>query len=125
MERWVLLRKGADYQAIGKKFHIAPRIACLIRNREVIGDEAIDQYLNGTIADLHDGMLMKGMDQAVDILMEKIREGARIRVIGDYDIDGVNATYILLRGTGRTARRGRYGYSGSDYGWIWSEPQSH
>lgn len=70
--------------------------ACLIRNREVIGDEAIDQYLNGTIADLHDGMLMKGMDQAVDILMEKIREGARIRVIGDYDIDGVNATYILL-----------------------------
>ena len=96
MERWVLLRKGADYQAIGKKYHIAPRIACLIRNREVIGDEAIDQYLNGTIADLHDGMLMKGMDQAVDILMEKIREGARIRVIGDYDIDGVNATYILL-----------------------------
>ena len=55
MERWVLPRKGADYQAIGKKFHIAPRIACLIRNREVIGDEAIDQYLNGTIADLHDG----------------------------------------------------------------------
>lgn len=106
---WVLLRKGADYQAIGKKFHIAPRIACLIRNREVIGDEAIDQYLNGTIADLHDGMLMKGMDQAVDILMEKIREGARIRVIGDYDIDGVNATYILHGGTGRTARRGRYG----------------
>ena len=96
MERWVLLRKGADYQAIGEKFHIAPRIACLIRNREVIGDEAIDQYLNGTIADLHDGMLMKGMDQAVDIMMEKIREGARIRVIGDYDIDGVNATYILL-----------------------------
>ena len=96
MERWVLLRKGADYQAIGEKFHIAPRIACLIRNREVIGDEAIDQYLNGTIADLHDGMLMKGMDQAVDILMEKIREGVRIRVIGDYDIDGVNATYILL-----------------------------
>ena len=96
MERWVLLRKGADYQAIGEKFHIAPRIACLIRNRDVIGDEAIDQYLNGTIADLHDGMLMKGMDQAVDILMEKIREGVRIRVIGDYDIDGVNATYILL-----------------------------
>ena len=96
MERWVLLRKGADYQAIGEKFHIAPRIACLIRNREVIGDEAIDQYLNGTIADLHDGMLMKGMDQAVDILMEKIREGARIRVIGDYDIDGVNATSFCL-----------------------------
>lgn len=96
MERWVLLRKGADYSAIGEKFHISPRTACLIRNRDIIGDEAVDAYLNGTIADLYDGMLMKDMDRAVDVLMEKIREGARIRVIGDYDIDGVCATYILL-----------------------------
>ncbi|MDO4311493.1 MAG: single-stranded-DNA-specific exonuclease RecJ [Eubacteriales bacterium] len=98
MERWVLLRKGADYSAIGEKFHISPRMACLIRNRDIIGDEAVDAYLNGTIADLYDGMLMKDMDRAIDILMEKIREGARIRVIGDYDIDGVCATYILLEG---------------------------
>ena len=69
-----------------------------IRNRDVIGDEAIAQYLNGTIADLYDGMLMKDMDKAVDILREKIAEQKRIRVIGDYDIDGVNATYILLEG---------------------------
>ena len=96
MKRWVLLRKGADFSAIGEKYHISPRMACLIRNRDIVGDEAIDEYLNGTIADLYDGMLMKDMDRAVDILMEKIREGARIRVIGDYDIDGVNATYILL-----------------------------
>lgn len=97
-ERWVLLRKGADFAGIGKKFHISPRLACLIRNRDIVGDEQIENYLYGTIADLGDGMLMKDMDRAVEILMEKIREGAPIRIIGDYDIDGVCATYILLEG---------------------------
>lgn len=98
MEQWVLLRKGADFDTISKKYGISPRMASLIRNRDIIGDEAIDDYLNGTIADLQDGMLMKGMDKAVDILNEKIEEGKKLRVIGDYDIDGINATYILLEG---------------------------
>lgn len=98
MERWVLLRKGADFEGIGRRFQISPRMACLIRNREVTGDEAIDQYLNGTIGDLYDGMLMKGMDLAVDILREKIVDRKRIRIIGDYDIDGINAVYILMEG---------------------------
>lgn len=101
MERWVLLRKGADFEAIARKFHISPRLACLVRNREIIGDDAIDSYLNGTINDLYDGMLMKDMNKAIDILKEKIQEHKRIRVIGDYDIDGVNATYILLEGLER------------------------
>lgn len=101
MEQWVLLRKGADYAGIGEKFHISPRTACLIRNRGVIGTEAIDRYLNGTLTDLYDGMLMKDMDRAVSILKEKLYENKKIRVIGDYDIDGVNATYILLEGLGR------------------------
>lgn len=101
MERWVLLRKGADFEEIGKKYQISPRLACLIRNRDVIGEEAVDRYLNGTISDLYDGMLMKDMDKAIDILKEKILEDKKIRVIGDYDIDGVNATYILLEGLER------------------------
>lgn len=101
MERWVLLRKGADFEAIGRKYQISPRLACLIRNRDVIGEEAVDRYLNGTISDLYDGMLMKDMDKAIDILKEKILEDKKIRVIGDYDIDGVNATYILLEGLER------------------------
>ena len=101
MERWVLLRKGADFEAIGKKYQISPRLACLIRNKDVIGEEAVDRYLNGTISDLYDGMLMKDMDKAIDILKEKILEDKKIRVIGDYDIDGVNATYILLEGLER------------------------
>lgn len=98
MEKWFVMRKGAPFQEIAEKFHIHPILARLIRNREVIGDEAIDVYLNGTIADLHDGMLMKDMDKAIDILMEKIREDKKIRIIGDYDIDGINATYILQEG---------------------------
>lgn len=96
-----MLRKGADFAGIGKKFQISPRLACLIRNRDVVGEEAIGQYLNGTIGDLCDGMLMKDMNKAVEILREKLEEGKRLRVIGDYDIDGVNATYILLEGLKR------------------------
>lgn len=98
MEKWFVMRKGAPFQEIADKFHIHPILARIIRNRDVIGDKAIEQYLYGTIADLHDGMLMKDMDKAVDILMEKIRENKKIRIIGDYDIDGINSTYILLEG---------------------------
>lgn len=101
MEQWVLLRKGADFEAIARKFHISPRLACLVRNRDIIGDTAIDSYLNGTLNDLYDGMLLKDMNKAIDILREKIEEHKKIRVIGDYDIDGVNATYILLEGLER------------------------
>lgn len=98
MQRWFITMKKADFNAIGEKYHISPILARLIRNRDIIGDDAIDFYLNGTIADLYDGMLMQDMDRAVEIIAEKIREEKPIRVIGDYDIDGVNATYILQEG---------------------------
>ena len=98
MEKWFVMRKGAPFQEIAEKFNIHPVLARIIRNRDVIGDENIRMYLQGTIADLHDGMLMKDMDKAVDIILEKIQEDKKIRVIGDYDIDGINATYILLEG---------------------------
>ena len=98
MEKWFVAMKKADFNGIAEKYQISPIIARLMRNRDVIGDEAIDFYLNGTVDDLYDGLLMKDMDRAVDILKEKIEEGKKIRVIGDYDIDGVNATYILQQG---------------------------
>lgn len=98
MEKWFITMKKADFNKIAEKYHISPILARLIRNRDIVGDEAVDFYLNGTIADLYDGMLMKDMDRAVEILSEKIWEEKRIRVIGDYDIDGVNATYILQQG---------------------------
>ena len=98
MEKWFVTMKKADFNGIAEKYQISPIIARLMRNRDVIGDEAIDFYLNGTVEDLYDGLLMKDMDRAVDILKKKIEEGKKIRVIGDYDIDGVNATYILQQG---------------------------
>ena len=98
MEKWFVAMKKADFNGIAEKYQISPIIARLMRNRDVIGDYAIDFYLNGTVEDLYDGLLMKDMDRAVDILKEKIEEGKKIRVIGDYDIDGVNATYILQQG---------------------------
>lgn len=98
MERWFILSKGADFEEIARKYGVSQVLARLIRNRDVVGDEEIRLYLEGTIADLHDGMLMKDMDRAVEILEEKICLQKKIRVIGDYDIDGVNATYILQRG---------------------------
>ena len=98
MEKWFITMKKADFGTVAEKYHISPITARLIRNRDIIGDDAIDFYLNGTIADLYDGMLMKDMDRAVEILAEKIREEKPVRIIGDYDIDGVNATYILQEG---------------------------
>ena len=85
MEKWFVSMKKADFTQIAEKYHISPIIARLIRNRDILGDQNIDYYLNGTIADLHDGMLMKNMDTAVEILEEKIREGEKIRVIGDIE----------------------------------------
>ncbi len=98
MERWVILRKGADFEAIGKKYGISPRTAALIRNRDVAGDQEIHAYLDGKIEELPDGRLMKGMGRAVELLLGKINNRKKIRIIGDYDIDGVNAAYILLKG---------------------------
>ncbi|MEE1315163.1 MAG: single-stranded-DNA-specific exonuclease RecJ, partial [Faecalimonas sp.] len=98
MERWFIMRKGAPFQEIAEKFQISSLLARLIRNRDVVGDAAVEEYLNGTLADLHDGILMKDMDKAVDLLQEKLEDEKQIRIIGDYDIDGINATYILLEG---------------------------
>ena len=98
MQKWFVTMKKADFEAIAKKYQISPMLARLIRNRDIIGDDNIANYLNGTEADLHDGFLMKDMKCAIAILSNKIQEGKKIRVMGDYDIDGVNASYILKEG---------------------------
>ena len=87
--------KKADFDGIGKRFGIDPVIARIIRNRDVEGEEAIEKFLHGTMADLYDPYLLKDAGKAADILCEKTREKKEIRVIGDYDIDGVCASYIL------------------------------
>lgn len=101
MEKWMVYAKKADFQEIGRKFGIDPVIARLIRNRDVDGDEAIQSYLHGTLEELPSPWFMKDMDKAVEILRMKIAENKKIRIIGDYDIDGVTATCILLKGLKR------------------------
>ena len=93
-----MVQKGADFQKIGQKFGISPVTARLIRNREVIGDEAVDKYLNGSLEDLYDPHLLKDAELLTEILKKKIQEKKTIRIIGDYDIDGVMSTYILYKG---------------------------
>ena len=101
MEKWVVAAKKADFNLIGRQFHIDPVIARLIRNRDVAGKEKIKEYLLGTIDTIPSPWLMKDMKKAVDILEKKIQQQAKIRIIGDYDIDGVTSTYILLKGLTR------------------------
>ncbi|MBS6194390.1 MAG: single-stranded-DNA-specific exonuclease RecJ [Clostridiales bacterium] len=98
MEKWVVTAKRADFKKIADRFGIDPVTARLIRNRDVVGEEAIEKYLHGNRKDLHSPWLMKDMDKITEILERKIREQRKIRIIGDYDIDGVMSTYILLRG---------------------------
>ena len=95
MQQWLLMNKKADFTAIGEKFQIDQVTARIIRNRDVIEEEDIRKFLHGNLKDLYDPHLLKDGDQLVDILMEKIKEQKPIRIIGDYDIDGVMATYVL------------------------------
>lgn len=97
MEQWMVINKGADFKGIGNKFHIDPVTARIIRNREVIGDEEIHSFLAGTLQELPDVHLMQDLDLLVELLDQKINEKAKIRIIGDYDIDGVMSSYILYR----------------------------
>ncbi|MDE7313878.1 MAG: single-stranded-DNA-specific exonuclease RecJ [Eubacterium sp.] len=97
-EQWFVTAKKADFQAIGAKFGIDQVTARIIRNRDIVGEEAIASYLSCSAQQLHDPHLLKDAEKGAGILAEKIAEGKKIRVIGDYDIDGVNASYILITG---------------------------
>ena len=100
-EKWILYAKKADFQEIGHKFHISPILARLIRNRDVVGDEAVGRYLYSGPEGMHDPGLLPDMEGAVEILEKKIAAGARIRIVGDYDIDGVCSSCILALGLKR------------------------
>ena len=97
MANWFVAAKKADFNKIAEEFEISPVLARLIRNRDVCGEEEIRKYLHGGIEDLYAPQRLKGMEQAVTVVKKAIAEKQKIRVIGDYDIDGVCATYILVR----------------------------
>ena len=101
MEKWMGYNKKADFQKIGSEFGIDPVIARLIRNRDIQDMKEIRSYLYGTLAEIPSPWKMKDMERAVQILQKKITQKKKIRIIGDYDIDGVTATCILLKGLKR------------------------
>lgn len=98
MQKWRVYSKKADFDAIGSRFNIDPVTARIIRNRDVTDMENVDMYLNGTLGRLRDPMMMKDMDKAVSVIASSIRDNKHIRIIGDYDIDGICSIYILFKG---------------------------
>ncbi len=106
--QWMVQTKRADFSAVARKYQISPVTARIIRNRDVIEDADIERYLHGGISDLYSPWLLPDMEKAVRILQEKAAAGKRIRVVGDYDIDGVCSTYILLTALKEAGARGDY-----------------
>ncbi len=104
----MLYTKKADFEKIAKEFHISPVTARIMRNRDVCGEEAIRRYLYGTKKDCYSPYLLKDVELAVDILQEKISKGKQIRIVGDYDIDGVCSTYLLFKALNRVGARVDY-----------------
>ena len=97
-KNWVVTAKRADFNQIAHDFNISPYLARIIRNRGPVTNEEIDMFLNGKLSDMHDPALLKDMDTAASILTDAIEAQVPIRIIGDYDIDGVCASYVLRRG---------------------------
>lgn len=98
MAKWMVSAKRADFDKIAKEFEIDPVIARIIRNRDIVDDTDIHMFLYGTLEDLHEPRLLCDMEKAVAFILSKIENKEPLRIIGDYDIDGICATYILLRG---------------------------
>lgn len=101
MKKWILHMKKADFHQLGEKYGVDPVVAKIMRNRDLETDEEYESFLYGGWEQLHNPALMKGMDEAVAVIKGKIQQKKPIRIIGDYDIDGVNATYILYKGLKR------------------------
>lgn len=98
MAKWMVAAKRADFNQIARDYGITPVLARIMRNRDVVEPEEIRRFLKGSKKDLYDPGLLKDMEKAVSIILQKVKEGAAIRIIGDYDVDGICAAYILLRG---------------------------
>ena len=95
MGKYYLYCKKADFAEIADKYHISPMTARILRNRDICSDDEIETFLNGSLSDCHDPFLLKGAEEAVHMIKEAIAQSKKIRVIGDYDVDGICSSYIL------------------------------
>ncbi len=106
--KWMVYGKKADFDGLAREFHISPVTARIIRNRDVCGEEAVRRYLSGSWEDLYSPHLLKDADKAAEILGKKIAQGKWIRIVGDYDIDGVCSTYLLYQALTRLGAKVDY-----------------
>jgi single-stranded-DNA-specific exonuclease len=95
MSKWILQRKAADYKGLSEKLNVDPVIVRLMVNRGLLTYEEMEEYLHPTLDNFPDPHLFADMDEACGLLMDAIDEGVKIRVVGDYDVDGIMSTYIL------------------------------
>lgn len=98
MAKWMMYAKKADFDRIAKEYGITPVLARIIRNRDMCTEEEVRKFLQGGLTELYSPFLMKDMDKAAEIILTKIREKRSIRIIGDYDVDGICSAFILWRG---------------------------
>lgn len=98
MEKWFVATKKADFEGWAARFQISPVLARIMRNRDLVEEGQIQKFLHGTLEDCYAPELMKDMEKAADILLQVIEEKKAIRVIGDYDVDGICSAYILTKG---------------------------
>lgn len=98
MGNWYVAAKKADFDKWGREFHISPVLARIIRNRDLTEGTQVRQFLYGTLEDCHSSWLLKDMDKAVEVLLDALGQDKTIRVIGDYDVDGICSAYILTKG---------------------------
>lgn len=98
MEKWFVAAKKADFDAWSKKFNISPVTARIIRNRDIFSEEEVERFLNGSFLDMYPPELMLDMEDAAAIIEEQLRGGKKMRVIGDYDVDGITSAHILTKG---------------------------
>ena len=97
MEKWMVAAKKADFDDWSKRFGISPVLARIIRNRDITEPSEVKKFLSGTLADCYSPWLLKGMEEAVGVIEKNMEKGMKIRVIGDYDVDGICSSYILTR----------------------------
>ncbi len=103
-ELWMVQTKRADFSGLAMRLGVSPVAVRVMRNRGLTEEAEMRKYLYGTLDDLYDPRLMKGMEQAAELIARRLKEGKHVRIIGDYDIDGVCSTYILLKGFQRAAK---------------------
>lgn len=105
MEKWFVAAKKADFDKWAAEFHISPVLARILRNRDLTDEAQVERFLHGTLKDCYSPWLLKDMDKAVELILDAVEQGVRLRVIGDYDVDGICSSYILTKGMGLLGAR--------------------